>query len=81
MAYTLDEEILRAVETKSPNEDENLEILRAVLRKKQGTKDQLNALRRVINQVAPAVIDRDARAGIKKAITKIGTDYKLQEIT
>lgn len=80
MAYELDQEILRAVETKSPNEDENLEVIRAVLRKKHGTKDQRNALLRIIKQVSPLVVDRDARSGIKKAITKIGTDFKLPDL-
>ncbi len=81
MAFELDQEILRAIETKSPNEDENLEVLRAILRKKQGTKDQRNAILRVIKQVAPNVVDRDMRACVKKAITKLGTDFKLTDLT
>jgi hypothetical protein len=81
MIPDIEQEILKAIETKSPNEDENLEILCAILRKKQGTKDQRNAILRVIKQVAPLVVDREARAGIRKAIIKVGIDYKLPNIT
>lgn len=81
MAYELDQEILRFNEARSPNEDENLEVVRAILRRKVGSKDQRNAVLRVIKQLSSVVVDRDARTGIKKAITKIGTDFKLPDLT
>lgn len=81
MAYELDQKILESEsDNRSPNEEENLEVLQAVLRRKAGSKDQRNAILRVIKQVGPTVIDRNARNNIKKAITKISTDYKLPNL-
>jgi len=77
MIQNLDSKILSEDNKPSTNEDIYLEITRKILRRKIGTKDQRNAIVRIIKQLGDTDAEREVRVSLRKALTKIASDYKV----